>query len=952
MTMGHGRSGRFFAATATGLVLAVSLVACASTATETPELQPTTAPPVAEIAPVANQEAALQDVRGCLAVNPVLNVFYLVDNSGSLLDTDPGMLRAQILADSLQSLANLGTGVTVNWAAGSFNRDFSLLRDWSPLRSAEEAQSLNKAIAAPNPRSVTNWEAAIDGARDSLTNQARSNPGCSMLIWFTDGLINLGDGAETEAAAERLCSGSSGSPSTLQQMRADQVVVFGVVLNRSDDGAEAAKSLIKLVEADPDEVDGVTGTCGVSSSADVRGTVTVVTAASDLADVFDGLSIVLDGGAPGEIDPTSGEFLIPQGVSRFLIHLAPRTGPWVLQAPNGQTLTQGDFDWPLGLEVSENAGGDRPKVEVRLTELEDSKEFFGTWTLVDHVPNSDELFRFSDLSVVLDDLEGANFGVVSGEGTAITGTVLDRDGNPANLGLFEFDWVVQERLPGESLPRELPSKTPGDNAARFTIDIGSTKAQPGDRMRVVVSLANMRTLDGSVSLEGPSASLPLTVLRPGQVPTGMSVHFSDAAGSSAAPARGELMATPPADGGAIVRVIIRNDAIVEVEDRFDRRFEITPDSSGCEPSDNAAAVCGEFSTTSSSVPLVMGIAEGEKSQYSSVSGQLLVELVVPPGQGNESSQPVRVIETLPFSLETERPINLALLIGLLFVLLIAGLTFPVVLAWVLKRGLVWFQHGRSLQRAEFPVAIKDGSLSLSTVSLADEAAVASEFRNLTTVERVRSHTDRVLGDFVIRVPWHPLAAAWFALTPPAGTRIISKQSGHAPQRFDAEVASGRLVATNGVLAGTWGVIVNDSDVRALESGAPLSGVLVVYAASSRVGPSQYAQMLREIMTADWRNSVLTLAQVVAHESARPDNGSVAAKTKAKTKSVPNDEDVPSERQRPTAPAAPSAPPSSPRPPGRANPQGSSPISSSGATPPRSPRDFPDNPSVPPRPPGR
>ena len=890
----HAARRRAAGSIATAIVLSLGLGACFAPTTQPPQPQPTVATPSAQAVDLDNEAAALQDLRGCLAITSsndqsVLNVFYLIDNSGSLDEdknpSDPDGERVEILKRSLDALAKLGDDVQLNWSAATFSDSFDQPRSWATYGVGADGQSL-ASVVPDDAAGGTNWERAVRGAQDSLAKQQRAVPGCALLIWFTDGLISVRGGtAATAAAIDALCGVGNQTPGLVQELRRDQVVVFGVLLNKSD-GAEASQLLTRLVEGQADPDDGVVGSCGNQSSTDVHGTVAVVDDVGDLAEIFDELPLTLDGARRGDdVDPASGEFLVPLGVSRFVVQLGERADGWSLFAPNGETLTEGDLDWPHGLSVRTSTSGSKDSVEVEI----ESTEHNGTWTIVDYSYAQDALYRYSDLSLALDDIEGANLGIVSGEGSTLTGVVLDRGGAPAALERYLFDWIIQERLPGEPAPRDLPTETPTADDARFTIDIGATNAEPGDRMRVVMTLADLRTVDGNVALEGPSVSLLLTVLSPDQVPQDLQIMFSEPAGSSSSPARGTIgAATVPAE--VAVAVLVRDDGVLTTSDRFDREFVLVQDGEACE---GQVAVCGEFTSVQRSVPISIGIASGEKPQYSSVSGEVLVELVVPPEPGSDSAPPVRVLNTIPFELETERPINLGLLIALLILLLLIGLAIPVALAWVLKRALVRIQHGRLLQRAEFPIEITDGIPRLTTTDLADESAISSVFRNLSPQGQVTSHTDARLGFFKVHVPAHPLSAAWFGVRPPNGTRLITANSGNAPRRHSSAIRTGKLATTNGSLAGMWAVAATDSDLAESVTTGTLKGTLVVYLRPVLGEQGQYGKRLREILTqTDWRARVKDVVREVVSQSvensgrgdpsgkdvkspARPDDGSKA-----------------------------------------------------------------------------
>src|SRR5690606_14480874 len=67
-----------------------------------PSAHATDAPLLTEIG-----EHAITDLRGCLSSRDALDVYYLIDASGSLADTDPTNIRSELIANSLRQLADL-----------------------------------------------------------------------------------------------------------------------------------------------------------------------------------------------------------------------------------------------------------------------------------------------------------------------------------------------------------------------------------------------------------------------------------------------------------------------------------------------------------------------------------------------------------------------------------------------------------------------------------------------------------------------------------------------------------------------------------------------------------------------------------------------------------------------------------------------------------------------------
>jgi hypothetical protein len=918
MTRPESRGRILLAATILTMV-AVGLGGCVPPTDEAPASEPVPTTPVERTEELSSRDLALEDLRGCLAVNPVLNVFYLVDNSSSLGKTDPDRLRVPVLAKSLESLASLDAGIEVNWAAGEFSQEFSLLADWSTLRSPSDAQRLSESLPVTLER-FTNWQAGVESAQESLAAHNLEVPGCSLLIWFTDGAINLDDDVQATAAAiERLCG--RGYPGIVQELRNDQVVIFGVLLNQLADPSASAL-LESMVEGRPL---GNGDPCGEEVAFASHGAVEVVTAADDLARVFEQLPLILAGGRAGEIDPSNGSFLIPAGVSRFVIRHQSMEAPWELQAPNGNVVRADGLDPIPGLTVAST------EIEIEITVQ--SAEYLGEWVLLNRAP-SDELFRFSDLGVVVDYVAGGNLAFVSGADARLTGTVIDRDGNPASLGLYDFDLVVEELLEGESQARPLglAGRDQLRSNSRFAVDLDATSAGPGEQLRLVIGLRNLRTVEGGIPLADPNASLVFTVISADDAPRDLTLEFPEPATYDSDPASGALTGTP-APNGASVSVLVRSDALALVDDRFDRQFAFGAASADC---GDGISACGELGPQASSVPVTLGIASGEKAQYSSVTGLVVVEMTVPDPRGGPDAT-LRLIETVPFSLETERPLNPVLLIATLLVLLAIGLAAPVLLAWALKRALVRIQHGRLLRRAEFPVTVTNGALAFDQATGTSDSEIALAFRNLSPQDTVRSYTDPRLGIFAIHIPWAPLDAPWFGLTPPAATRVISKPSGVAPRTRADQVARGRLVPFNGVLSRTWGLVVADSELRNGTAGQPLRGTLVVLLQPQSAATNHFSALLTDIVaTTDWAAAIRSLEASLATAL-----GASPASTSGRDERPPSG--IP---PRPGS-AGSGTPPRG----GLDRPASSGPSDPPGRRPPSTPGSA-GSPSAPPRPPGR
>ena len=183
---------------------------------------------------------AFEDLTRCISTKKVLDVYYLIDQSGSLKLTDKNDDRAGILGGSLSALGDFESDVTVNYAVTFFGDGVDNWAKWSevnPTTIDSRANALSAEIKKPSRKSDfnTDWLAGLERARSDLESQKRISNGCQALIWLTDGGIWLQNGKgysaphnfsqeRTDSAVNELCS------DVMPALRENQVSVFGVLL--------------------------------------------------------------------------------------------------------------------------------------------------------------------------------------------------------------------------------------------------------------------------------------------------------------------------------------------------------------------------------------------------------------------------------------------------------------------------------------------------------------------------------------------------------------------------------------------------------------------------------------------------------------------------------------------------------------------------------------------------
>jgi hypothetical protein len=183
-------------------------------------------------------ERAFQDITTCLTSGreKALDVFYLIDNSGSLTYTDVAEVRKEVLANSIEGLASFSSqGVRVSYAAALFNTNVQPIQGWTELNGGDQSSTITKFVTNSNAGGFTDWEEGLRYAKAQLESRSDS---CKMLIWFTDGGINpngtqeavfnsLANLCRSDISISSLGSGSDFG--LFDSIRKAQISVFGVL---------------------------------------------------------------------------------------------------------------------------------------------------------------------------------------------------------------------------------------------------------------------------------------------------------------------------------------------------------------------------------------------------------------------------------------------------------------------------------------------------------------------------------------------------------------------------------------------------------------------------------------------------------------------------------------------------------------------------------------------------
>jgi hypothetical protein len=175
---------------------------------------------VAALAPMPTASAAVKpaaqngfsEVAGCISGAENLLVSIVVDESLSLRETDPKALRVEGITTAIDSLEQLGDGaesLNVEVSMSTFARTYRSLVGWREL-TPDAAQQLRTRAEQDLPGrdagNATDYRQALTGAKrdlDARQQQLGDPNACKLLLWFTDGALDVD--ADTSTATDELC---------------------------------------------------------------------------------------------------------------------------------------------------------------------------------------------------------------------------------------------------------------------------------------------------------------------------------------------------------------------------------------------------------------------------------------------------------------------------------------------------------------------------------------------------------------------------------------------------------------------------------------------------------------------------------------------------------------------------------------------------------------------------
>ncbi|PBA57189.1 hypothetical protein CKJ57_22460 [Mycobacterium intracellulare subsp. chimaera] len=197
-----------------------------------------------------DRDAAVSRYGGCLASQKAGDLLILVDESGSLKDTDAHAARVDAAKYLVKTLGNYAdrTNSKLDVAIAGFSDGYTIRQYWAPLTSAtvDSVGSQLQTLAQRNSGADTDYWLALDGARQTLGDHAQGNPNrCQAIAWFSDGKIDfsqrpggrpyapgvdLGTQAGVDEMVRRATESICRPGGLADQLRSAHIVMLGVGL--------------------------------------------------------------------------------------------------------------------------------------------------------------------------------------------------------------------------------------------------------------------------------------------------------------------------------------------------------------------------------------------------------------------------------------------------------------------------------------------------------------------------------------------------------------------------------------------------------------------------------------------------------------------------------------------------------------------------------------------------
>lgn len=817
-------------------------------------------PKIVNSAITATANAAFTDLTACLTSGKAkaLDVFYLVDNSRSLLRTDANGVRFSVIENSISQLGDFAdSGVAVRYSVGTFSTGARSVIPWTAIQDSGQASAegnrASERLKGQQLLNTTDWEAGLRFAYSEL----QQSENCRAIIWFTDGAINP-DGTDPSkfASLDNLCHASvsegdlssTGEYGLLAKFKQEQITVFAVLLE--DPSADAsdryfASYLQALVEGSGDLVpysstnQGPTsgklvcadlGADGKALPGESNGALLRAEDPVALAYQFLKLESQFVGGSASQLSET-GAFTIGAGTVGFRI--VSLESSWSLTGPeeSGFSLNSSNADDSDLISIQRNSGV--LSIDVPIT----SAEQLGSWSFESDSPMSD-LFVFSGLTLQLDrDRESA---IVGGRDNSLTGKVAREQrysSVPVDLSVYQSKALTLEIInQGQLIPVQ-GTVTQVDDDGQFRIEGFQPPTDLGPELTLRL------TLDIGEPFQPIRAEFTLNVIDASAFPsvTNAVVKLSNLVGPEGA-ATGVLVVSGPASGEpgtfCIASEAQRTDDPAKVgPESIDRLSQFTWSFTGPGLQDGGANTCFLI-PAGETVEIGVSVTNPVQANSRVISIREVVS----------STDPSTLFsETVTFEFESETQQNDLITILAIIALLLLGLLLPLALLYLFNKIATKFNWSSEVVRADFEVVVSDGfprmqlvdgiGQTIGAISLAPDT-----FKGTTPLGKVARADLGAFGQLRAVVPLFPLKSSWFEWEAPKGSRVISmpESSFTSGKRFQ----DGYRAEVSGEVSQIWGLVVQDSQIGGRANG-PWKATLVVFAKRNQI--SAYTTRIADLI---------------------------------------------------------------------------------------------------------
>jgi len=690
---------------------------------------------VASEAPVSGNDAAISHLSGCIQSNHALDVFYLIDDSSSLIDgpragdgkgSDPNGLRATVIGESVKSLWSLkqsNQSLQLNVAVGTFGDHFQKRLDWQTLDAASTQRFstvIKRDMPGWNQGTATKWSYLKSAAQELRSRRQSSSPRCQALVWLTDGAINQGNLSEevnegqNAATLKQLCGSVPGRPNTgssargalMSELRAAGVTVMGILLadpNAQLPGDRDKASVMKSLVVGT----GASGKfssyqCGVVPlpKSDAPGFFEAASDPNDLAYQFALINERLRSDSPRECKP----FVVDQGVSTFTVITTDKN--WSLTSPRKKKFRASNAA-ASGIAVEKIGGISRIFVRVP----RDLTDFNGHWEIGTGPTAKCQAFFSSGLGIKLD---RTNF--FQGESGLVKGRIIRLDdGNSADLGVYG-DYSLELRVNQNRRVAHSAINIPVRDG-QFVLD--DIQLSPNTKDVYLQMQLDVRT-KGGIAMNPASLVREISVNQKSDYPTVEAALSPMSDLISSQPSVGSLQVHGPKHGDGTVCFLPPGIRDSDRNRSWDLAHDFVIESTQAplvKGTDRADVMCINLGQNSSKKILVK--FTNKIHAESSVSGEIPIEMAGTHAQGQFPRE-----ENIPFQF-TSRYQGQEHVRVLQILLIMLGILLPLAVLYVLVRATSKFVFGSDLVRTEFDVFYEAGVLTLVSDSKSSQYAGAS-----------------------------------------------------------------------------------------------------------------------------------------------------------------------------------------------------------------------------------